>query len=321
MGIPIPYGTDYSLELTGSLMKPCRCEACDEEYLYQVERSSTGKGTSLLWLDNQGAKERAAASARQQLQAELEKAVDPVHCPSCGWLQSGMVAQLKNRRLYRGIAVGAVVGGLLFVWGLLFAGDADSTALMASGGVIFVLGLSGGALLRHVCDPNAGHAERGRQLAAESRGILKATYEADQEARYKEFAQRFRATLKQVMASMIVADGDIADAEVEVVSSVYEKVTGLPLADDEVRTAAEEAVGKWEVAVAGVRALAPDLIDEAKALFVKACLLVAGADGHLDDEEWGLLVQVAGAAGLDSEEFQSILNELTAPDEAASAEA
>src|SRR5262245_30600950 len=96
--IPIPYGRQYSVEMKGSMMKSCHCASCGADYFYEVVRSATGTGMSFLWLNNKGAAQNAESAARQQLEAQLKAAIDPVHCPTCGWLQADMVAQLKNAR-------------------------------------------------------------------------------------------------------------------------------------------------------------------------------------------------------------------------------
>src|SRR5262245_28452231 len=55
MFIPIPTGVDYTSTVTGSVLKQVRCEQCNLEYLYEMTRSARGEGTSLLFLDNEGA--------------------------------------------------------------------------------------------------------------------------------------------------------------------------------------------------------------------------------------------------------------------------
>jgi hypothetical protein len=66
--------------------------------VYAVDRTCTEGGFSPLFLDNQGARDRAEAAARKALQVKLEKAVDPIACPKCEWYQADMVRVAGQRR-------------------------------------------------------------------------------------------------------------------------------------------------------------------------------------------------------------------------------
>jgi hypothetical protein len=94
----IPYGIDYTVTLSGSVLKVLRCEQCGTEYGYQMTRSAQGGGTSLLFLDNQGAQDRAAQAASARLVAKLENSCDPVPCPQCGWYQAEMIPRVRRLR-------------------------------------------------------------------------------------------------------------------------------------------------------------------------------------------------------------------------------
>src|SRR5579871_595585 len=101
MTIPviIPSGLDYFTTTTGSVLKLVRCESCHAEYAYELQRSAEGKGSSFLFLDNQGAAARASSRAEANLRNKLERGVDLVPCPECGWYQDNM--QRKARRLHQ----------------------------------------------------------------------------------------------------------------------------------------------------------------------------------------------------------------------------
>lgn len=81
----IPYGMDYTAHLSGSILKMVRCEQCAQDYVYVLTRSAEGQGRSLLFLDNEGARERAASRAERRLREKLERSCDPVPCLHCGW--------------------------------------------------------------------------------------------------------------------------------------------------------------------------------------------------------------------------------------------
>jgi hypothetical protein len=82
------------------LLKLVHCEHCQKEYVYKLERSATGSGTSMLFLNNRGASARAAAQAQDKLRRSLEEGADLVPCPACGYYQAHMLplARRGHRR-------------------------------------------------------------------------------------------------------------------------------------------------------------------------------------------------------------------------------
>lgn len=97
MGIPI--GQTITAQVSGSCIKHVCCANCQTDFVYVAQRTGGGQGSSLLFLDNEGAKERAEGHAVKNLETELEKAVDPVPCPNCFRYQDDMVEELKKKYL------------------------------------------------------------------------------------------------------------------------------------------------------------------------------------------------------------------------------
>jgi hypothetical protein len=184
MPIPIPYATDYTSTLSGSVLKFVPCEQCGTEYVYQMERTATGSGTSLLFLDNEGASERASSQAEAQLRRKLERGVDLVPCPRCGWYQQNMIP--KARKQYRRwmLNTGAVLAVSLLPVGLFGAmANAGKHGPPTIPWPLFLAGLIAFALVgiglmvaksvlasRH--DPNGQDVETRKQLG-QSRAILR----------------------------------------------------------------------------------------------------------------------------------------------------
>jgi hypothetical protein len=108
---------DYTATAKGAVLKLVVCEHCQTEYVYSLERSALGEGTSLLFIDNEGAAQRASSRAEQELQRKLERGVDLVPCPACGWIQKNMIPRV--RRAYRRWMLYA--GGILIFVPLLVA--------------------------------------------------------------------------------------------------------------------------------------------------------------------------------------------------------
>src|SRR4051794_22261082 len=97
MDIRIPYALTYTVTLTASTTKKVVCEKCGHLYCYEAKRKASGEGMSLLFLDNRGARTRAESYAADDLQMRLQKAIEAVPCPECGWYQEHMVAKARGR--------------------------------------------------------------------------------------------------------------------------------------------------------------------------------------------------------------------------------
>jgi hypothetical protein len=92
----IPYALTYTSTTRGRVPKFVDCEECGQKYVYFLERSASGEGTSFLFLENAEAQQRAEETAKADLTAELARGVDPVPCPRCGWFQKSMVKRARD---------------------------------------------------------------------------------------------------------------------------------------------------------------------------------------------------------------------------------
>jgi len=92
----VPVGNKYTATMTGSAWKPVTCSYCGCQYVYQIKRQATGKATSWLWLNNNGATNKARESATGILNDKLRNEIDAISCPDCGMYQENMVNKFKN---------------------------------------------------------------------------------------------------------------------------------------------------------------------------------------------------------------------------------
>lgn len=90
-----------TVTVTQSAVKEVRCEHCGCEFVYGMSATERGTGTDVMFLDGQGARERAACTAAGRAKMALRLRCSPVPCPDCGWYQADMVEELKQRRLSR----------------------------------------------------------------------------------------------------------------------------------------------------------------------------------------------------------------------------
>src|SRR5437879_562592 len=97
--VPIPYARSYYATARGRFPKLVQCEECGFEYVYFLTATAGGEGTSLFFLDNQGAKERAHRSAEAKLADRLLSSVGVVPGPRCGQIQTHMLAEARRMHL------------------------------------------------------------------------------------------------------------------------------------------------------------------------------------------------------------------------------
>jgi hypothetical protein len=105
---------EYSCTKAGAVLKVVHCECCGAAYGYQLKRSARGEGSSFLSLDDEGAAARAASRAEVELRDKLERGVDAVPCPACGWYQQDMLLKARSKHRY-----GMLYTGLCLTIGLI----------------------------------------------------------------------------------------------------------------------------------------------------------------------------------------------------------
>jgi hypothetical protein len=180
----IPYAQTYTATMRGRVLKSVTCEQCRAEYVYSMEREAVGQGTSLLFLDNEGASGRASSDAERTLQRTLEQDCDPVPCPTCGWYQIPMVALLRKQHhswmVWAGglLLIASLVDGIIFYLNMVDIRGGNPTARTITGAILLVaipMGL-GFFLLRRILaaqfDPNLSDVNTRKQIASD-RALLR----------------------------------------------------------------------------------------------------------------------------------------------------
>jgi hypothetical protein len=161
----VPVGSKYTATAAAKAWIPVSCEHCGRTFGYLASRQAQGAASSILWLDNEGAAERARKAAVKSLDRAFKKARDPVPCPRCVRYQSSMARAVRWRFLRNGMWTGLAVG---FAWflGDLFTWDTTTQTFWEHGtsGVLLVFAaVAAGAILAGVIwairfDPDA-HAQ------------------------------------------------------------------------------------------------------------------------------------------------------------------
>ena len=121
--------TSTHIAIEGDTLKNVKCGKCQKHFYYQAERQ--GRGASLDFAATQRAENLSANRASEMLDSELEKAIDLVACPHCGWFQSSMIAAKKKKILVSMAKVGAlmVLPVLIYSWAKSMS-DYDETGFV-----------------------------------------------------------------------------------------------------------------------------------------------------------------------------------------------
>ena len=176
------------MTLQGQTLKSVTCEQCQAEYVYSLQREASGEGTSWLFLDDEGASERAERRARAAMDKALREECDAVPCPACGWYQAPMQtmlrAQYRSWMLWLGgtlLVVTFFAGLVLYVNYVSIHGPNPRATFIAW--MIVGLGVPGGIgliALRKILsagfDPNLQDLESRKRLGAE-RALLRPEFE------------------------------------------------------------------------------------------------------------------------------------------------
>ncbi len=105
--------TEYTVTVNGRVHKRVPCEGCGVEYVYVLERESTGTAISPYSVPGGAEEVRLASAAEESVQQYLANDFDPVPCPVCGHYQKHMFPKLMET----GCLWGVVAPGLLLVAG------------------------------------------------------------------------------------------------------------------------------------------------------------------------------------------------------------
>lgn len=126
----------------------------------------------------------------------------------------------------------------------------------------------------------------------------------------EEIAEEYAQAVQLAMIRVMLADGDVDDAEVLRITQIYHELTGSEVSEDVVRAKATLAKSGGRDLNAELTRLAPHVTDEGKATVLKSALMIAMADGELEPSERALLEEVAGALGLTESRMREIVAEL-----------
>jgi hypothetical protein len=171
----IPQRT-YFVEKKGVVLREVTCEHCSTQFVYALTREVVGSGTSILFLDNAGAQDRANKEAEERLAQQLASEVDPVPCPKCSLYQADMVKAIREGMYFWLyivaflLVVAAIIGGAAFISTLVYNPPSfPMLARLALGGGVVAAGVAAWMLVSlqstwsNDYDPNGNEHEEKRR--------------------------------------------------------------------------------------------------------------------------------------------------------------
>ena len=147
--IPVIWA-EYTATVNGTVLKLVPCENCQTEYVYVLERESTGSTACLYSVLGEEGEKRLVSDQEESVQQYLENDFDPVPCPACGHYQRYMFPKLYESGCLWGVAapmaVFAAVGLSvlsLAVRLVAYLGEPDDQALWRLAGPCVALAVTG----------------------------------------------------------------------------------------------------------------------------------------------------------------------------------
>jgi|GEM_PF-3004517 len=113
----------------------------------------------------------------------------------------------------------------------------------------------------------------------------------------------------EAMIYMSVADGDLADEEIKLISSISQRLFGSPASEQEIRTAAGQVLRKNIPIEDTLRGLDTRLNLEQRGMIIKAAFYVLKADGRADHAERALLSRMVTSLNYPTDELVKITSD------------
>lgn len=114
----------------------------------------------------------------------------------------------------------------------------------------------------------------------------------------KNFEAQYHEAIRQVMIHVLLADDVIEENELATLSSVYERISGKKLPNEELLKQLNSSKNNASLNEY-LRQIKGSLNEEGKALVIKAAIYIAMADGMYQIEEQALINNIGGELNMD----------------------
>ena len=117
--------------------------------------------------------------------------------------------------------------------------------------------------------------------------------------------------IKKLLIMMILADGVVDDQEISVFHKVYKETTGAYVAN--IYNEIDVVQGKNEKPEAYLQSVSALLNEEGKRDVIKACMMIAAADGDIDASEVKMVQKFGELLELRPADVKAIMDQITVP--------
>ena len=124
------------------------------------------------------------------------------------------------------------------------------------------------------------------------------------------FLSEYEKAMKHCMVLIMLADGEIDENEMIMVQKIINKHGHNDITMDELEQYVEQVkMGPRDVSTY-LRKISPSLNEHGKEIVIKCALLVASADGHIDNSEMAQIKKMAEIMEMSKYHLKGILNEV-----------
>jgi tellurite resistance protein len=120
----------------------------------------------------------------------------------------------------------------------------------------------------------------------------------------------FRQAMRRVLVLMMLADGVVEESELQAIGTILGKLEDRTVERTEIEAELARARSASTDIEHYCRSMAGYLNDSGREMVVKAALLVAAADGTIDDKERDALAKMATALNMTKAHFSGIVTEV-----------
>jgi tellurite resistance protein len=135
----------------------------------------------------------------------------------------------------------------------------------------------------------------------------------DPEAASAREEAEFRKAMRRILVLMMLADGVVEDSEIEAIQQIMGKLEGKPITRSDIEAEVKRAQTDSDGIEEYCKSMAGYLNDSGREMVVKAAILVASADGRVDESERLALATIASALNMSRTHFSGIIAGMTQP--------
>jgi tellurite resistance protein len=123
----------------------------------------------------------------------------------------------------------------------------------------------------------------------------------------------FMVAVKQMMIAICLADGVVDDGEVAQIQTIYERLTGARVSEQDLREEIAEIASRGAPLFDLIDHLIGQLNDHGRETAISSAYLIAAADGNVEESEMALLQEIAARMGMSPAHLQGVIAGLHGP--------